>query len=147
MFRKDKGKCGKSIRWHLESPCELVLEGSGEMYDMPWGNVEKEKTLDFCRKIVSVKMSDAITSIGKYGFAAFTNLSYFNLPQSLVLIDDFAFAYCMRIQYLAVPQRVQLIGQYAFQNCSDLEIIKIPYRTTISGEAFCQCDKVKIMFV
>ena len=147
MFRKDRGKCGRHIKWQLKSPCDLYIEGYGEMYDMPWGNVEKQKTIDFCKKIVTVEMVGDITTIGKYGFAAFVNMSQCLLPQSLVLVDEWAFAHCQGIQYFALPQSVQLIAQGAFYECYNLEVIKIPQSTTVAGNAFLNCDKARLYFV
>ena len=147
MFEKSKGKCGKHIKWYLETPCDLIIEGRGEMYDMPWGNVNKQKTIDFCKKIVNVEMIGNISTIGKYGFAAFINMNKCIISPSLVLIDEWAFAYCQGLQFFALPQSTQLIAQNAFYGCRNLEIIKIPKRTAIAGGAFSECDKVRIYFV
>lgn len=79
------GKCGKNITWKLNKQGDLILTGTGDMYDYynlisPWG-----------KNIKTLTIGDGITSIGYGAFYGCDYLTNIEIGESLQLIKELAF--------------------------------------------------------
>lgn len=76
-----------------------------------------------------------------------------NIPSTIngkpiVCIDDFAFYNCSDVTYVNIPDSVVHIGWAAFCNCSKLTSVKIPsWATYISAHAFSDCTRLERVII
>ena len=136
------GKCGKKLKWSLDKNGTLKITGKGSMYSFkpkgpedpfnrPWENYK-----DDIKKLV---VSKGVTTIGKYAFYRFVNLTSVSLPKTLRIIDDVAFSRT-GLTSVTVPNGVKTIGDSAFYGCEQLASAKLPDSvTTLKAYAFGQC--------
>ena len=140
------GKCGKKLKWTLDKNGTLKITGKGSMYSFkpkgptdpfnrPWENYK-----DDIKKLV---VSKGVTTIGKYAFYRFGNLTSVSLPKTLKIIDDVAFSRT-GLTSVTVPNGVKTIGDSAFYGCKLLASAKLPDSvTTLKAYAFGQCLVLK----
>ena len=108
------------------------------------GDDETMKSL-IDRSIVSVTVTDGVTSIGKYAFDECKNLEKAVLPQSVTEIKDNAFANCSNLKNVELPNGITSFKFQSFANCSSLELTHLPDETKdINGQAFINCKSLKI---
>lgn len=136
------GICGDDLTWVLTEEFELIIEGTGAMYDytsnnIPWGNYRKS--------IQAITLSEEMTSIGEYAFSNCTVLTAITIPESVTSIGYRAFYRCSKLATATITEESQLtsIGYAAFEGCSKLTDIVIPCGVTSIGEyAFFSCKKL-----
>lgn len=136
------GICGDDLTWVLTEEYELIIEGTGAMYDytsnnIPWGNYRKS--------IQAITLSEEMTSIGDYAFSNCTVLTAITIPESVTSIGYRAFYRCSKLATATITEESQLtsIGYAAFEGCSKLTGIVIPCGVTSIGEyAFFSCKKL-----
>ena len=88
-FAAATGRCGDSITWTLDDSGNLMLSGSGEM----WNNGYDDSPFKDSG-IKTVTIGDGITSIGKYAFYGCSGLTELALPNSVTSIEEKAFSDC-----------------------------------------------------
>ena len=136
------GICGDDLTWVLTEEFELIIEGTGAMYDytsnnIPWGNYRKS--------IQAITLSEEMTSSGEYAFSNCTVLTAITIPESVTSIGYRAFYRCSKLATATITEESQLtsIGYAAFEGCSRLTDIVIPCGVTSIGEyAFFSCKKL-----
>ena len=136
------GICGDDLTWVLTEEYELIIEGTGAMYDytsnnIPWGNYRKS--------IQAITLSEEMTSIGDYAFSNCSVLTAITIPESVTSIGYRAFYRCSKLATATITEESQLtsIGYAAFEGCSRLTDIVIPCGVTSIGEyAFFSCKKL-----
>ena len=158
----DANKCGEHITWTLSESGELVLSGSGEMYDYSANDLEYAPWYEVRNSIKSIQISDGITHIGAYAFYKCVKATTVNaLPDSITTIGAYAFSESY-ITEIGLPDSITTIGEYAFSNsriteielpdglenitkgmlynCKYLKQVKFPTKLkTIGDEAFQMC--------
>lgn len=88
----ETGSCGEDMTWTFYEDGTLKISGSGNMENftdkqvIPW--------YSYCSSIENVKLSDGITSIGKYAFYGCESLTSITIPDSVTSIGDYAFDDC-----------------------------------------------------
>lgn len=93
-----------------------------------------------CERLISINISDGITSIGGWAFWNCVNLTSIKLPNSLISIGEYAFFACKSLASIELLDGLTSIGQYAFYFCESLSFIDIPDGVTSIGEgAFGLC--------
>ncbi len=140
------GQCGDKVYWSFnEGSGELIISGSGEMYDYdyyahnrPWESfINNIKTVveegvttigedafyDSCKKLTSVKLSDTITTIGNCAFYLCTELDNITIPDSVTSIGDNAFTFCHNLEKIELSANVKHIGSSPFSGCRNLKAI------------------------
>ncbi|MCQ2192391.1 MAG: leucine-rich repeat protein [Paludibacteraceae bacterium] len=137
-----KGQCGDDLYWVLDSEGNLVISGTGPMYDfasskdMVWAN--------YTSQIMKVIVEEGATTIGNYGFYVCSNLEKVTLPSTLEKIGNYGFYGCSGFTSFDIPENVQTIGSYAFGGCTSLEGIVIPKSVeTLGGYTFYKCNALK----
>ena len=135
--------CGPILIWVYIPPCTLVITGRGDMYDyfteiVPWK--------DLVNNIHTIVLPEELSSIGAFAFADCYYLSSFDVPSSVVRINDGAFENCRSLSSVNFANNSQLttIGSWAFYNCHELKNIVIPEGVTEIGHAaFYGCTYLK----
>ena len=128
---KKHGTCGDNLSWVLTQNNQLIISGSGDMWDNPGFSVSS------CNVIIE----EGVTSIGAH---AFSNCAKsVSIPESVTRIGDYAFANCSSTSFknVEIPEGVRNIGKYAFQNCYALKAVTLPNSLrTIGDGAFKDCE-------
>lgn len=141
------GMCGDNLAWTFYRPDrELVISGSGDMYDYniktssPWS--------EYNYMIETVSFDDTVTSIGDYAFYGCSAITSVSLSEQLERIGKCAFRDCDKLWYINLPSKVTEIGEGAFAYCDGLQSISIPaankYYSTANGVLF---DKAKTTLI
>ncbi|MBO5678407.1 MAG: leucine-rich repeat domain-containing protein [Bacteroidaceae bacterium] len=156
------GICGNNLTWELTDAGELIIEGTGDMYDYsseeaPWyGYYYSVKTITikegatrignsafyWCIKLASINLPESITAIGDWAFSDCYDLASITIPENsqLTSIGKFAFFGCRFLTSIIIPESVTSIGAHAFNGCSSLTSITIPEGVTSIGDwAFFNC--------
>ncbi|MBO5855092.1 MAG: leucine-rich repeat domain-containing protein [Alistipes sp.] len=96
-----------------------------------------------CEKLQEINLSDNVSSIGREAFADCKSLSEIKLPSSLREIGIQAFVYSSLVS-LELPDGLLTIGENAFAECDNLEEATIPTSVGSFGRAaFIGCDSLK----
>ena len=94
-------------------------------------------------QVASVVISEGITSIGFYAFAACTNITSITIPNTVKNIGTSAFVACYNLRTIDIPNSVTSIGYDAFFACLNLAEIIIPNGVTrIEHHTFTSCHKL-----
>jgi len=143
------GTCGDNLTWEYNNISRtLTISGTGDMYDYhsdtssngeeitsaPWGNCT----------IISIIISDGVTSIGGHAFYNCGSLTRVNIGNSVTSIGDYAFYKCKSLTSVTIPDSVTSIDRRAFEYCSSLTSVTIPDSVkSIGYEAFCYCSSLR----
>ncbi|ASJ89219.1 MAG: putative surface protein bspA-like [Candidatus Malacoplasma girerdii] len=96
----------------------------------------------FCNKLISITISNNVTSIGIGAFGNCSSLKTFNIPGSVTSIANYAFQGCSSLISINIPSSVTSIGIQAFQNCSALTSVNFAEGSklnSIGKYAFSEC--------
>lgn len=135
------GTCGDNLTWTLDDDGTLTISGEGEMWD--WIYYYPAPWHDYSSDIISVEISNGVTSVGNSAFYYCTNLMGITLPDSITNIGENAFYRCTSLTYINIPDNITSIGSCAFSSCSGLTEITIPNSVTNIGYgAFSNCTEL-----
>lgn len=132
------GNYGDNITWTFtESTGVLELKGTGEMpdEDAPWDSYKKG--------IKEVIIGEGITSISRYSFRDYSELSTVSLPSSLKVIDYGAFRNCSALTSINLPENLSEIERYAFADCG-LRYIQVKAPVDLPSCCFGYCDSLEM---
>lgn len=108
----DSGTCGDNLTWTLYNDGELIISGTGDMYDYfgesPWYKYKS--------KIESAIIKNSVTSVGQDAFLDCGALTRVTIGSGVTRIGDSAFGDCTKLTIIALPNRVTDIGACAFNN-------------------------------
>ncbi len=96
----------------------------------------------FCNKLISITISNNVTSIGIGAFGNCSSLKTFNIPGSVTSIANYAFQGCSSLISINIPSSVTSIGIQAFKNCSALTSVNFAEGSklnSIGKYAFSEC--------
>ena len=124
------GKTGYLVAY-LGDAAELTLPDSFTAYD---GTVVSEYQInDYafydCDSLISVAISDSVTSIGYRAFHNCTGLTSVTIGEGVASIGFSAFQNCTRLTSVTIPNSVTSIGGYAFLNCTSLTSVTFEVTT------------------
>ena len=150
------GTCGDNLTWKLTEDYELIIEGTGAMYEYYYGEAPWYEYHDIIENVV---LLEGVISIGRNAFINCGNLIDIIIPKSVVSIETQALATCNSLISIVVheenpiydsrdncnaiietksntliagcnnttiPQSVTSIGRYAFAGCCNINTITIP---------------------
>ena len=161
----DSGTCGDNVNYNYDTSNKtLTISGTGNMtnyldfYQAPWNNYANEilsliisegvtslgnYAFSLCQELRSVSLPNSLTSIGEYSFAGSSKIATIDIPQSVVFIGSCAFSGCQGLQSIIIPNSVTVIENSTFNGCTNLSSIKIHDSITRIGEsAFCSCSSL-----
>lgn len=153
------GKCGDDVVWRLYETGELVISGSGQMYDYtldnkaPWddGNITKIKILSGvtsvgnsafanCKNAESVTIAASVNRIGSKAFYNCKALTSVDVPSGVSRIEERTFALCDGLTSVNLKNGIRYIGESAFEGCTKITGINLPDNITdIDKGAFRKC--------
>lgn len=118
----------------------LEIFGNGEISKQLWVADNAISISD----IESVVIRNGITAINDEIFSGYKNLSYVELPESLVKIGMKAFYNCINLSSVILPDFLNVIKSEAFYGCRTLESIVISVGVQeIGSGAFLRCENLK----
>lgn len=118
----------------------LEIFGNGEISKQLWVADNAISISD----IESVVIRNGITAINDEIFSGYRNLSYVELPESLVEIGTRAFYNCINLSSVILPDFLNVIKSEAFYGCRTLESIVISVGVQeIGSGAFLRCENLK----
>ena len=164
------GTCGSNANYTLYSDGELVISGSGSMYNIwesyshaPWWDYRgyiKRVTIGanitgigqwaffYCGELTNVTIEGTVSSIPHGAFYHCDSLESFTIPNSVTAIGDTAFAFCTSLKSIIVPYSVKTIGDNAFWDCTSMTHCTIwGMVTSIGKQAFCGCSSLTEMYL
>lgn len=122
------GKCGDNLTWTMDDAGNLVITGSGDMYDAHDPQYQANAWVD--SKVKTVKFPGGLTSIGYAMFTYTRNLKELNLAGTQVkTIMGNAFRNS-GITTVYLPSTLKEIRTSAFWDCSDIEVIRVDVGNT-----------------
>lgn len=115
------GVCGDNLSWELNDDGELIISGTGDMYDYeegaPWSNYQY-----YIKKII---INEGATSIGETAFCYCYNAREVLISDTVSSIGYQAFWCCEGIESVSISRNVKTIGTYAFGYCESLKSIEV----------------------
>ena len=141
MAQVASGVCGDNLTWKLTDEGELVIEGTGEMYNYssnpaaPWSS--------YSGSIKSVNIEDGVTSIGSWAFAQCSVLTDVSISESVTTIGGDAFRECSILEEITLPSGLTQLGTGVFLYCDALRTITVPEGVTkIGSDTFEFCPNL-----
>ena len=137
-----QNSCGDNLTWTLTEG-ELVIEGTGAMYDFeagtaPWYSYKDE--------IVKLTIKSGVTSVGHYAFNECSKIADVVIPNGVTTLGTHAFGYCDGLTVVSLPPSVQTIGWSAFYECEGLKTVNLSEGVTRIGEySFADCRNLSII--
>ena len=96
-------------------------------------------SLDGSNKLKNVIVN--VSTLNKNVFKDCTALTFVELNEGLLYIEDYAFSNCTSLERIVIPSTVTKIGAYAFSGCTNLKevVISGDSLTTLGEYAFKDC--------
>ncbi len=139
------GTCGDNLTWKLTEEYELIIEGTGDMYDY---SPETTPWYEYRESIQAITIPEGVTSIEGAAFYGCSSLTAITIPEGVTSIGNYAFEGCSNLTAITIPESVTSIGGLAFEGCSSLTTINIPEGVTSIGYyAFSGCSSLTSMVV
>ena len=146
----DSGKCGDNLTWTLYRDGELVIDGTGDMWDYRLeyntglkGYITTAEWGAYSSELSSLTLSDGITSIGDSAFGGCNFDGELKLPDSLLEIGIFSFMYSTLSGELVLPDKLTHVDSYAFSECDKITAVTIPESMKkIESAAFDGCSEL-----
>ena len=90
-----------------------------------------------CAELTSIKLPEAINTIGRKAFQSCSKLQTIILPNAITSLQQEVFLGCKSLSSIQIPENVTKIEYASFTGCSSLKSIFIPKNVnSISGSAF-----------
>ena len=106
------------------------------------------KQFSGCTDLISIEISDLVTSIGDSAFTNCYGLNSIEIPESVTSIGGHAFANCSGLTSIVIPSSVTSIKQNTFINNYSLSTIEIPDTVTSIGvSAFTNCHSLQSVVI
>ena len=125
------GSCGDNLTWKLIDSGELIIEGTGTMYN--YSNNPAAPWHSYRSLIKSVNIKDGVTSIGSWAFAQCSALTDVSIAESVTSIGGDAFRECRILEEVILPTGLTQLGTGVFLYCDALKSIIVPEGVTIIG--------------
>ena len=119
------GECGDDLTWTLYDDGELVIDGTGDMWN--WFSVgyipcdlpmTTPSWSHYRSQISTVTISDAVTSIGSDAFSGYgyDKLTSIEIPESVTSIGDYAFVCYETLEKVTIYSEDVTFGSYVFND-------------------------------
>ena len=140
------GSCGENLRWTISNEGDLIISGTGDMYDF---NQEPADWYGFRTSFKKLIVEEGVTGIGN---AAFEDCRFFQvqLPSTLKRIGSVAFAGCSNLTQIDLPASVQTLGNSPFFRCENLLYVTVdashPYFTNDGQGVLLNKNKTTLLW-
>ena len=136
-----QNSCGDNLTWNLTDG-ELVIEGTGAMYDFEVGTAPWYAYKD---EIVKLTIKSGVTSVGSYAFNECSKIADVVIPNGVTTLGTHAFGYCDGLTVVSLPPSVKTIGWSAFYTCRNLKTVNLSEGVTRIGEySFADCRNLSV---
>lgn len=136
------GTCGDNLTWDLDNNGNLIILGTGDMYDLAYDDESGSYTLpwvEYRSMIRRVEIGSGVTRIGAWAFED-TNITSLTIPGSVTAIGDYGVNSNRYLAELTLQPGLKSIGKETFSYSKRLTTVTIPNGvTTIGEEAFAHC--------
>jgi hypothetical protein len=140
------GTCGTNLKWELTCDSVLTITGSGAMSN--WNYQNYAPWYSHRDKIVSVKVNEGVTSVGKYAFISCSVLESAELPNSVTTIGESGFGSCSKLKNINLGNGLISTGEWVFSHNPTLETITLPKSfTSLGNSSFNHCSNLKMIHV
>ena len=144
---KASGKCGANVNWALYEDGQLIITGSGQMYDYYPTTMEDGKKVtpwyQYRMMIKSAKVGKGITYLGDWVLAYCKNLEDVTLSCTTETMPWGGFFECEKLQQIVVPNGVKRIRSECFLDCPSLRVVRLPNGVNEIGDsAFSGCSSL-----
>ncbi len=140
------GTCGDDLFYALDDNGELVIQGTGEMYDYGYDEYSENGVApwsEYKDMLNMIIVFEGVTSIGDDAFYDCSSLTSVALPESMTKIGDSAFSGCNSLASISFPESMTEIGSSAFSGCRSLTTVNIPRGVaSIESGAFEGCHNL-----
>ena len=96
----DSGTCGDSVDWVLYEDGELVINGTGDMYNYTY--LGQTPWAEYNDRIVEITVGEGVTSVGIGAFYGCSAVKSISLPSTVYNIRLFAFGACTALEEITV---------------------------------------------
>ena len=97
-----------------------------------------------CFDLTFVDLPDTVVSVGEGAFSGCTALRNVTLPQGDVTYYGLTFRGCTALRHIRIPQGVTSLGMGMFRGCTALERVTLPQGLReIGSQAFYHCSALK----
>ena len=135
-----KGMCGEDAYWTLTRYGQVIVEGTGPMYDV--STVLDSIWYYWQDDVTEAVIGEGITHVGDHAFDSYRNMSKLTLPSTLESIGIYAFRKCI-FKEVSLPDGLTTIESHAFYLCSEIESITIPDSvTSLYSGVFYGCSSM-----
>ena len=110
------GAIGDYCTWTLVDGADLTISGNGNMGSSSWSGGPWKK------EIISVTLTDGVTSIGSNAFKNCAKLISVTIPDSVTEIGYNSFWGCTGLESITIPASVTAVLDDAFHGCGALTI-------------------------
>lgn len=118
-------------------PLQSLYLGRNIIYSTIPTDVNENDGYYYNNDLISVTISDTVTSIPDYAFCGYHKLATVSIGNSLISIGSCAFASCKQLSSINLPNSLATIGRKAFMYTNLKEIV-IPHSVvSVGSEAFC----------
>ncbi len=132
----DSGKCGDNVTWTLYDDGELVIEGTGGMFDWFIGSHPAPPWYSHSSSIKKATIKNGVTNIGACAFYYCSNLTSVSIPNTVSSIKHGFLRGCENITSVTIPKNVTDIASDAFYYCKSLLSIRVdPDNPNYSSDA------------
>ena len=99
-----------------------------------------EDAFNGCSKLVTIQLSNSITSVGARAFMGCNALKDFRFPENAITIGESAFQGCSLMSSIALNKALTQIEAHTFDGCAALTKVEFPAAINVIGEqAFANC--------
>ena len=102
---------------------DMLIIGEGAMSNEYYLHYTPAPYYDYINSIITVKISNGVSNIGRSAFYHFTSLTSVTIPDSVISIGNDAFSGCTSLVNVTIPESVTSIGSQALFECTSLENI------------------------
>lgn len=137
----DSGDCGENVVWTLYDTGELIISGTGAMFD--YATAGDSPIYGYVSDIKRVVIENGVTTIETFFFCECEELTSVIIPDSVTFISHGAFLYCPKLTSITIGKGVTTIDKNVFSACGNLSSVTIHKGVvSIGARAFNECVKL-----
>lgn len=146
------GDCGDDAIWELYSDGDMIISGTGAMWDMYTDEGDENAIacpwINYRTKIKTITIESGIATIGSAAFRDCIDLTKVNLPNTLKEINLRAFWGCKSLETCRLPEGLEYIEERIFFDCDSLTSVTIPNTVNFLGLSICEdCDNLTYLYI